>query len=141
MSLKTTLQLNDAPWLRENMCGASPSSTELIMYDVRTKGADQLALRVSNASAYFPTSPTLDPQCTSGDKCEDWKELKYKGYLFNGRKSPSTTTKDLLELNLCQRRYLKAKFCLEKRGGLGQPESVQMERLTLRVFDIDHRTV
>ena len=102
-----------------------------------------------NASEYAPTFPSKYDRKgkkleNSGQKKSEsyseaeglkWTRLNRLGYLYNGRKSASQLSADLLEVNLCQSKFLKLDACF-KRTVSG--EAVTMNHITLRVFDLDH---
>ena len=95
-----------------------------------------LELSITNLTEYSPVWPMSDH--------EDHKQLERLGYLQNGLKSDGEEAHDLLQMSLCNNRYVKNKMCFgsevkddEYKSGY-RPVKVRMQRAAIRFFVLDH---
>lgn len=95
-----------------------------------------------NTTEYFPAWPVLG-KCKDND-CQNRKDftrnhangdtLKPAGYLNNGRKTGALQANDLLQVNLCEDRFLNLKASFVDNDD----KDVTLMQSTMRFFDIDH---
>ena len=95
-----------------------------------------LELSITNLTEYSPVWPMVNP--------DDHKELDRKGYLQNGLKSDADEAHDMLQMSLCNNRYVKNQMCFgsevkdnEYKSGY-RPVKVRMGRAAIRIFVLDH---
>jgi hypothetical protein len=119
----TTVKLDQSvPWnhmvLGRKGCGGD----SMLFHGIQTQGPN-ISLRVSNATEYPASWPVQDPK----DRLAVSKP--HKGYTANGKRRG-----DLFTVDLCVNKLVKLKFCFENDA----EEPVQMERASIRVFDLDY---
>jgi hypothetical protein len=95
-----------------------------------------LELSITNLTEYSPVWPMANH--------ENHRELERLGYLQNGLKSDGEEAHDLLQVSLCNNRYVKNQMCFgsevkdnEYKSGY-RPVKVRMGRAAIRIFVLDH---
>ena len=136
-----------------NVCHGSPGATlqgEIKPHEGSTsyiklsgvqtdKAAPPINMIVKNTTEYFPAWPVLgdckDANCNKFKRNHaKGKNLKPAGFLNNGRKSGWQGARDLIQVNLCNKRFLnlKASFVDD------DDKDITLMQSTMRFFDIDH---
>ena len=103
------------------------------------KAAPPINMIVKNTTEYFPAWPKLgnclDKNCKDFERDEaDGESLKPAGFLNNGRKSGWDKTDDLIQVNLCNKRFLNLKVSFVD----DDDKDITLMQSTMRFFDIDH---
>ena len=105
------------------------------------KDSPRINMIFKNTSEYFPAWPRLGDCATT--ECPGKKftrnektgmSLKPAGYLNNGRKSGWENARDLIQVNLCNKRFLNLKTSFVD----DDDKDVTLMQSTFRFFDIDH---
>ena len=146
-------QIVEEDYMLFNVCHGSPGATlqgEIKPHEGSTsyiklsgvqtdKAAPPINMIVKNTTEYFPAWPVLGnclkDDCRKFERDEaDGESLKPAGYLNNGRKSGWDKTDDLIQVNLCNKRFLnlKASFVDD------DDKDITLMQSTMRFFDIDH---
>ena len=146
-------QIVEEDYMLFNVCHGSPGATlqgEIKPHEGSTsyiklsgvqtdKAAPPINMIVKNTTEYFPAWPVLGnclkDDCRKFERDEaDGESLKPAGYLNNGRKSGWDKADDLIQVNLCNKRFLnlKASFVDDNDNDITLMQS------TMRFFDIDH---
>lgn len=124
-----TLRLDGSdPYNKVNLCSVPGTGGEdvFILAGVETQGP-KLSMVIKNVTEYSPTWPQVKAN-------NPGKLSPVKGYMFNGRKSADKVVDDILQLNLCNKRYVTMQSCFED----AESQAVTMERATIRIYDVDH---
>eukprot|EP00908_Phaeocystis_cordata_P023028 Transcript_5458.p1 GENE.Transcript_5458~~Transcript_5458.p1 ORF type:complete len:444 (+),score=90.30 Transcript_5458:42-1334(+) len=124
-SLEEEEALGESQVRADVSCGEG-ADAECFRFDGIGAGELDVSMIVRNTTNYYPVWPTIDP------------DLGYlynkKGYLFNGRKSDDKMVPDILQLNVCNNRYVKTNVCFVDKE---TNKPVTMKQATMRVFDMD----
>ena len=146
-------QIAEKDYMLFNVCHGSPgaalqdpikphegTTSYIKLSGVNTdKAAPPINMIVKNTSEYFPAWPVLG-DCKD-DNCNKFKRnhakgknLKPAGFLNNGRKSGWAGARDLIQVNLCNKRFLNLKTSFVD----DDDKDVTLMQSTMRFFDIDH---
>jgi hypothetical protein len=130
---QVTLKIDGSvPFYQANLCPpcvAAGTCLDAIQVDNVQSAGDPLSMVVTNVTEYSPVWPVL-----SG-KNDGLLDVNRYGYLYNGKKSDDSFSPDLLQINVCSFRVLKLRTCFKN----AQEQPVSMDRMLLRVFDLDHK--
>ena len=154
-TVENARQILDVDYMMYSVCHGSPdaelqgtivphegSTSYFKLSGVETDPlAPPINLIVKNTSEYIPAWPILGTCAGSCSKGSDFERnhaagtvLKPAGYLNNGRKTGAIVAKDLLQINLCNQRFLNLRSSFVDNDD----KDVTLMQSTMRFFDIDH---